>query len=225
MELPCQEQEAIPCSVWSATEEPRGLVLMGHGLGADREHVGVQAPMRLLALEHHAVVIAPDLPLHGERNALPSDPMGIVDRWQDFWVAGGGGQIVREFEHLMAYSAERFGALPVAYFGLSLGTQYGIVLLSQHPELRAAVLGLFGSYPVPKTPIMNQHAPRVLCPTYFVQKRDDEIHPAETSTHLFSILGASEKRLDSTEGRHAEVSESSIRDACSFLAEYAFSPA
>jgi len=198
--------------------------LIGHGLSADREHSGVQVPMQILAREHSAAVIAPELPLHGKRDPFPDDPnpMGIVERWQDFWVSGGAAQIVREFRVLMAYGAETFGPLPVAYFGLSLGTQYGIVLLSQHPEIQAAVLGLFGSRPMPKTPVMNHHAPRVGCPTYFIQKLDDELHPAATSSHLFSSLGGSEKRLDSTPGPHGDISEQSVRKGCSFLVENGF---
>jgi hypothetical protein len=65
---------------------------------------------------------------------------------------------------------------------------------------------------------MNRYAPQVRCPVYFIQKLSDEIHPAETSSHLYSILGAAEKILDSTPGAHVEVSAQSFRNACDFLA-------
>lgn len=220
--LPQKEGDDIPCSVWKADGPPRGIVLMGHGLGVDRYHESVQYPMQILAEEYGCVVIAPDIPLHGVRSQLDSDdPMEIVNQWQTYWAGGGAAGIAAEFTALTRFATDSFGPLPTTYFGISLGTQYGLAFLSAHPEIRGAVLGLFGSQPPPKTPLMNRFAPEVRCPVYFIQKLEDEIHPAETSSHLFSILGADEKILDSTPGAHVEVSAKSFRNACDFLARQA----
>jgi hypothetical protein len=221
IEIAREGAEHIPCSLWSATDRPRQVVLMGHGLGVDRYHQSIQLPMQVLARECDAIVIAPDIPLHGVRNRFPDDPMGIVQRWQTYWASGGVEETCSEFLRLEQYCRREFGPLPISYFGLSLGTQYGVVFLARAERVSAAVLGLFGSHPPPQTPVMNRFAPRVSCPVYFVQKLDDEIHPAETTTHLFSMLGAAEKFMDTTRGSHVAVSEETFRNACAFLDEQA----
>jgi len=218
IDVPYLDHRNIPCSVWSASDSPRGVVLLGHGLGVDRSHETVVHPMEILVTEHQAAVVVPEIPLHGVRAELPYDTPEIVDRWQHFWVSGGVELICSELQRLTSFCGEYFDDLPVAYFGASLGTQYGIPFLAQTGDIKSAVLGLFGSYPPPKTPVMNRFAPAVRCPIYFIQKLDDEIHPAESTAHLFSTLGATEKILDSTSGRHVEVSEETIRNACDFLA-------
>jgi len=221
IEVTCEGPASIPCSIWSATDAPRGVVLIGHGLGVDRYHSTVRRPMEILALEHQAAVVVPEIPLHGVRAELPFDTPAIVDRWHQFWISGGIESIRGELQQVTKYCEGIFKALPVTYFGASLGTQYGIPFLAQTESIRSAVLGLFGSHPPPRTPVMNRFAPAVRCPVYFIQKLDDEIHSAESTTHLFSSLGAADKVLDSTHGGHSEVSIESVRRACAFLMSHA----
>ncbi len=209
----------IPSSIWSGNEKPTGVVLLGHGLGVDRHDQTVMRPMEILVQKHGAAVVVPEIPLHGVRAELPFNTPEIVERWQQFWISGGVDSICRELTALAHFCMERFAGLPLAYFGVSLGTQYGIPFLAQNESICSAVLGLFGSHPPPKTPVMNRFAPAVSCPSYFIQKLDDEIHPAETTSHLFATIGAKEKVLDSTRGRHADVSEDTVRSACRFLTQ------
>lgn len=216
--VPFESGPGIPCSIWSAARSPRGIVLLGHGLGVDRDHETVRVPARVSALDHEAVVVVPEIPLHGVRDAHPRDPSGIVDRWQSFWAGGGATTLTAELGCVLRFARASYGPLPVSYFGLSLGTQYGIPFLAREPEVCAAVLGLFGSRPPPRSPLMNRDAPAVRCPVYFVQKLDDELHGADSTTHLYQRLGAAEKVLDATPGGHAETSMASVRKACAFLA-------
>lgn len=220
MDLPGEGVEPVPCSIWSITDQPGGVVLLGHGLGVDRFDATVRRPVEVLTREYGAAVVVPEIPLHGVRDPMPDDPAGIVDRWQAFWAAGGATVIRGEFERLIDYCDEAFGSMPLAYFGLSLGTQYGIPFLAQTTRIRSAVLGLFGSDEPPRTPVMNRYAPAVRCPVYFVQKLDDEIHPADSTAHLFETLGANTKVLDASSGAHAEVTMASVRNACAFLAHH-----
>ena len=217
LDIPYEGRAHIPCSIWSASTRPRGVVLLGHGLGVDRFDSTVRVPVEILAEEHHAAVVVPEIPLHGVRAMADDDPAGIVDRWQRFWIGGGMESVAAELDLLTRFCRQRFEYLPIAYFGLSLGTQYGVPFLAQTEGVGSAVLGLFGSQPAPKTPVMNRFAPAVRCPVYFIQKLDDEIHSAESTTHLFSTLGATEKVLDSTSGTHRQTSMQSLRSACTFL--------
>jgi len=221
LDVPHEGHAAIPCSIWSATGTPRGIVLLGHGLGVDRFDRTVRGPMEMLTREHGAAVVVPEIPLHGVRADPRDDPSAIVDRWQRFWGAGGIEATCAELHRLTRFCEETFGALPLAYFGVSLGTQYGIPFLAQTTIVKSAILGLFGSRPPPKTPVMNNFAPAVHCPVYFIQKLDDEIHPAESTSHLFSTLGATDKVLDSTSGKHGATSVEVLRNACAFLVDRA----
>lgn len=210
----------VPVSIWVPSGRARGVVLLGHGLGVDRYHDSVQKPTHLLTSAHQLAVIASDLPLHGVRKVDVSDPKDIVARWQAFWADGGVWVLQQEWTAILGCGQRRFPKLPCAYFGVSLGTQYGIVFLAATLNITAAVLGLFGSHPPPLTPVMNLYAPRVRCPVYFIQKQDDEIHPLETSKHLFSILGSATKTLDSSPGGHSAVSRTSLESACAFISKH-----
>ncbi len=207
----------VPCSLYSA-RHPRAVVLFGHGLGVDRYHETVLGPVKILN-EFGFSVLVPELPLHGERAGGGGPEWSeVVSRWQQFWAGNGRDHLLTEWQKILAYVQQTYG-LPVVYFGLSLGTQYGIFLLSQTGDVNAAVLGLFGSEPPPKSIVMNHSAPEVSVPIYFIQKLDDEIHIAENVRHLYESLGSSLKVLDATPGMHGDVSGESIRKACRFLVE------
>ncbi len=220
VELRAEGESTIPMSVWTPEETTRGVVLIGHGLGVDRTHSTVQIPAAHLVEQLGVVVLAPDLPKHGVRREGPSGPAGIVAAWQAYWTSGGAAALRDEWLRVAAFARERFAGARLGYFGLSLGTQYGVVLLSNAPQIAAAALGLFGSEPPPKSAIMNACAPRVRCPVYFIQKRDDEIHPRPSTDHLYASLGSAEKVMDSSPGRHADVSPETFARACAFIAEH-----
>ncbi len=219
VELRVEEEAPFPVSVWTPEAHARGAVLLGHGLGVDRTHSTVRAPVECLVERHGLAVIAPDLPLHGARRIGASDSAAIVSAWQTYWASGGAASLRDEWVRIASFARERFPSARLGYFGLSLGTQYGVVFLASAPQVAAAVLGLFGAEAAPKSPIMHAWAPKVRCPVYFVQKHDDEIHPRAKTDRLYGLLGSAEKVLDSTPGLHAAVTPETLARACDFLAK------
>ena len=217
LELRKEEESTIPLSVWTTEERPRAVVLLGHGLGADRTHPSVQAPVQVLVETLGLAVVAPDLPEHGVRARGARSANAEI--WQAFWSSGGPALLRDEWVRILDFARDRFGGQRVGYFGLSLGCQYGVVFLANAPQVAAAVLGLFGSEPPPKSAIMNSCAPRVRCPVYFIQKQDDELHSRASTSHLYESLASTEKVLDSSPGRHAAVTPETLARACKFLAE------
>lgn len=218
LELRQEEESSIPVSLWTPQGNARGVVLIGHGLGVDRTHAGVQIPAEHLVERLGIAVVAPDLPRHGVRRGERKDWAEVVAAWQTYWASGGAAELRDEWVRIAAFARERFAGARLGYFGLSLGTQYGVVFVSNAPQIAAAAFGLFGSEPPPKSAIMNACAPRVRCPVYFIQKQDDEIHPRASTDHLYASLGSAEKVLDSSPGRHADVSPETLARACEFLA-------
>ena len=217
LELRAEGESPVPVSLWTGDSQARGVVLLGHGLGVDRTHATVRVPAEQL-VERGLAVVAPDLPGHGVRRGAARDPAEVVDAWQSYWTSGGPAALRDEWLRILAFARQRFPSARVGYFGLSLGTQYGVVFLANAPQVAAAVLGLFGAEPAPKSAIMHACAPRVRCPVYFVQKQSDELHPCERTDHLFSLLGSSEKEMHSSPGRHADVTPEECARACGFLA-------
>jgi dienelactone hydrolase len=218
LELRAEGESPVPVSVWSADGAPRGAVLLGHGLCADRTHPTVRIPAEQL-VERGLAVVAPDLPGHGVRRGQARDPDQIAEAWQSYWSSGGPAALRDEWVRILAFTRQRFPNARVGYFGLSLAAQYGVVFLANAPQVAAAVLGLWGAEPAPKSAILHACAPRVRCPVYFVQKQSDELHPRERSDHLFSLLGSAAKVMHSTPGRHADVTPEEYARACGFLAE------
>jgi dienelactone hydrolase len=217
LELRAEGESSIPVSVFVGDGPPRGVVLLGHGLGVDRSHPTVRIPAEQL-VERGLAVVAPDLPGHGVRQGTARDPAEVAEAWQSYWTSGCAAALRDEWVRILAFARQRFPNARIGYFGLSLGTQYGVVFLASAPQVAAAVLGLFGAEPAPKSAIMHACAPRVRCPVYFVQKQSDELHPRERSDHLFELLGSGEKVMHSTPGRHADVTPEECARACGFLA-------
>jgi pimeloyl-ACP methyl ester carboxylesterase len=211
------ELSVIPLSVFRPEPAPRAVVLVGHGLGADRSHSSVRLPAEILVERFGLAVVAPDLPRHGSRREREGD---VTEAWQTFWSSGGPAALRDEWLRGLRFARERFGGLPVGYFGLALATHYGIVFLANAPQVAAAVLGLCGAEPEPKSAILHACAPRVRCPVHFLQKQDDELQPRDASDRLYAELGSSEKSLDSSPGRHADVTPESIARGCAFLAKH-----
>jgi dienelactone hydrolase len=220
IELRAEGEGSIPLSVWTPEGPARAVVLLGHGLGVDRSHPTVQLPVEILVERFGLAVIAPDLPRHGVRREGAGDAASVIAGWATYWAHGGAAALRDEWVRIASFARQRFPSARLGYFGLSLGTQYGVVFLSNVPQVAAAVLGLFGSEPPPRSAILNACAPRVLCPVYFIQKQDDELHPRANGDHLYATLGSAEKILDSTPGRHADVSPETIVRACEFLARH-----
>jgi len=211
----------IPASLYLPEHRTAAaVVLLGHGLGVDRHHEYNKLPARLLT-ERGCAVLIPELPLHGDRRGEePADWQAVVDAWQAYWGGGGVEALAAEWRVTQRYARDRFPGCAIGYFGLSLGTQYGVAFLAGNDSIEAAVLGLFGSLPLPKTPVMNRYAPLVTCPVAFIKQTDDEIHPGPTVDHLFDSLGSKTKRMIEGIGRHAEVAGANIDAATRFLASY-----
>jgi dienelactone hydrolase len=210
--------ETIRALLWTTDTASRApLILTGHGLGLDKRALFPTTLAEDLTTRGFCVA-AIDAPEHGSRRSS-DDPGAIAEAWRVHWSTHGASHIAEEHAALIDLLAQRpeVDTTRVGYFGLSLGTQYGIGILASEPRIRAAVLGLF-SLADPGV-LMRRYAPRVNCPVFFIRQLEDEIHPADRVGALFDLIASPEKELRSSPGAHTEVPQSVFDDAYAFLSE------
>jgi alpha-beta hydrolase superfamily lysophospholipase len=191
------------------------LVLAGHGFTL---HQRALFPLLLAAdlTRRGFGVAAIDAPGHGERQPDGGADRDASDRaWREHWREFGGTKIAAEQSAALDWLESELEVSAVGYWGLSLGTQYGIGWLASEPRVRAAVLGLSG-LPEPG-PRIAAYAQGVSCPVFFIQQLDDEVCPADRSQALFDRLGTAEKTLRSSPGGHVDVPRSIFEEAFAFL--------
>ena len=115
----------------------------------------------------------------------------------------------------------------VGYWGLSMGTVYGLPLASGEPRIEAAVLGLMGidglvgfTGPPALRARITDAVGRITCPVFFIQQLDDELVPRDSALALFDALASTDKRLHANAGKHVEVPVEEIDAGLEFLACY-----
>jgi alpha-beta hydrolase superfamily lysophospholipase len=163
-------------------------------------------------------VAAIDAPGHGDRSPTTADDTAAVDAaWRAHWREHAAEVIAADHVSLLDLLAARhdIDVNRVGWWGLSLGTQYGVGVIGGEPRIRAAVLGL-SALPDPG-PRIAAYAERVRCPVFFIQQNDDEIAPRRRSTALYERIGSAEKTLAASPGGHLDVPRGVFERAYGFL--------
>jgi len=199
------------------------MVLCGHGASGDR----YQAPIPHLArrfVQADIAVLAIDGPVHGLRQVGPGGREAFfeemkraecVDDMVSDWHTGISG--VQQNTDLVQG--------PIGYFGLSMGTMFGVPLLASLAgagagDVRAAVIGLCGTTGAAPGPIgvrLEQNASQIECPLMFLMQLQDELFPRDGYLQLFDALAAEDKRLHANPGLHPEVPAEEVDFAFEFL--------
>lgn len=213
----------ITGAVWlpAAVGPETPLVLMGHGASGDR----YQAPIPHLAgrfREAGAATLAMDGPVHGLRQQGPGGRAALAEelkreRCVDDMVS----------DWLIALSAVRSECGltdgPLSYFGLSMGTLFGIPLLAKAREdgfrFRCSVLGLAGTRGA--VSFLGERlladAARIDHPILFLMQLEDELFEREGYLALFDALASGDKRLHANPGLHPEVPTEEVDAAFAFI--------
>ncbi|VWX61905.1 Dienelactone hydrolase family protein [Burkholderiales bacterium 8X] len=211
----------VPLAAWfPVCEGPRPLVLVGHGGSGDKRSDAVTDMIGPLVGRHGFVVAAIDGPVHGERRTQPAAPLEVRDEFRRLWEAGGSVEpMVADWQAAFDTLSElpAIDRSAVGYYGLSMGTAYGLPFLAQAGFIRAAVIGMWGTSRVHSARLVDD-ARRVQCPTLFSLQWNDEIFTREGQFEVFDALAAADKHMTIYPGGHVNPQGGRLAEIVAFLA-------
>lgn len=227
-------REPVPGVLWSparaAAAWPRPLVLLGHGGSQDKRAPNIVALARWLVRHHGIAAAAIDLPRHGDRMTEEERQLSRRDRQRLLRerMAADGGHVAAAQHAVDDWTAtldtlqacDDEGAGPVGYWGVSMGTRFGVPLVAREPRITVAVLGLFGWAPGPRLAGYDELARQVSVPLLFIMQWDDELARREHALALYDLLGATVKLLHGNPGGHLEMPRAEYRASEAFLARH-----
>lgn len=194
------------------------IVLMGHGASGDRYQAPIPHLANRLVAEIDAVVLALDGPVHGLRLVRPGGREALATEMQR---EGFVQDMTRDW--LEAYAAIcadlGLGEGRKGYFGLSMGTFFGLPLLASELSFDVSVIGLAGTTRAGR-PLASQllaSAQQVTHPVLFLMQLEDELFPREGYWALFDALATDNKRLHANPGLHPEVPAEEVAHSFDFL--------
>ena len=181
------------------------LVLLGHGASGDRFQAPIPHLAGRLTRESGFAALAIDGPVHGLRRVEPGGREAFFKEAQrpefvDDMVADWSDA----YRALRTECEVGFG--PLGYFGLSMGTIFGVPLLASKLTFQAAVIGLCGT-----TGAGAGLADRL---------RSDAAQITHPVSLLMQLEGATDKRLHANPGLHPEVPAEEIAHAFDFLSAH-----
>jgi len=202
---------SIPGVLWYRAERSgrRPLVLMGHGGSAHKRNDRMVMLGRMLASDYGWCAAAIDGPAHGGRGPVTTanDP-AYRQMWQR-------PEIVQDMIDDWKSTLDALNTLDqvdearVGYWGVSMGTMFGLPYVASDARVRTAVLGKAGmtGSSVRRSGIdtyFKTFAPKVTIPVLFVMQWDDERFDRQGQLELFDQLRAHDKRLHAYPGQHSD---------------------
>lgn len=209
--------------LWSGPDTGPGapLVCFGHGASGDRHQRPIPDIARELCTTLGYFGLALDGPVHGRRQVGPGGRDAFWPEWQR---TGTAHDMVRDWKLALGTVSglAEVGSGPVGYWGLSMGTIYGVPFIAAEPRVSAAVIGLMGlvSEPAHYAPVIREAARAVTCPVMFIWQLEDELFTREECLGLFDALESADKRLHANPGLHPAVPPEELAFSTDFLARH-----
>jgi dienelactone hydrolase len=198
---------------------PHPTVLIGHGGTQHKRVPNVLGLARQLVAELGYGVVALDAPGHGDRMTeqeraeaaafraarQAGGPLPPLAAGRRAAMAAAAGQAVAEWQALLdALAADPQAADgPFGYWGVSMGTSFGIPLLAREPRISAAVLGLNALRE--GSGQQRADAEAITIPLLFLFQWDDELMTREAGLALWDAFGSAEKTMHVNPGPHVGI--------------------
>lgn len=196
----------------------RPLILFGHGASGDRYQPPIPYLAHRFRTEAGFAVLSIDGPVHGLRQVGPGGRAAFAEEMRRPTCID---DMVDEWH--VAISATRaldaVGHGPLAYFGLSMGSIFGVPLVAARSDVRVATLGLLGSSGAAghMGARLLSDAARIECPVLYLMQLEDELFDRAGYLALFDALAAKDKRLHANPGLHPEIPAEEIDFAFDFM--------
>ena len=216
----------VPGLLWTPADAlgPRPLVAIGHGAGGSKDQGYVVALARRLIRHRGFAAVAIDGPVHGDRRADHGSVPGLAFlEFSQMWAGDPTmtDAMVADWQATLdaVSRLDDVGGQAVGWWGLSMGTIFGLPLVAVEPRITVAVLGLMG-LTGPTRERIAADAPAVTCPVLFLAQDHDELFAVATAVELFEALGSADKRLHLQPGRHGDVPLEEFDASEAFLARH-----
>ena len=218
---------SIPGIFWQpeAKDGPTPLVLMGHGGSGHKRNDRMVMLGELFSSTYGWCAAAIDGPVHGERGPVTqsSDP-AYIELWRR---TSPVQDMVDDWKAVLdALSAlDQVDAARVGYWGVSMGTMFGLPFVANEDRVKVAMLGKAGMTGSSVTrsniaPHFEKFAPLVTQPVLFTMQWDDERFDRAGQLDLYDRIASVDKRLHAYPGLHADNGPESFDVQAAFLKRY-----
>jgi dienelactone hydrolase len=216
--------QKIPGVLWQADKQSgaRPLILMGHGGSGHKRNERMNMLGKMFAADYGWCAAAIDGPVHGARGLVTDASQPVYRQmWQrkdlvqsmiDDWKATLDSLI----------SLDEVDVNRIGYWGVSMGTMFGLPFVASDERVRVAVLGKAGmsGSSVERSGIdvhFKIFAPQLRIPVLFTMQWDDERFERSGQLDLFDRLGSKDKRLHAYPGKHVDNGPESFAVQAVFL--------
>lgn len=200
-------------------------VLMGHGGSGHKGNDRMLMLGELFAERFGWCAISIDGPVHGDRGPV-TDP--LQPEYSAMWRDGSPvDQMIGDWCAVVDAIVGNGLAdqTRLGYWGLSMGTLFGIPYVASDTRIKVAVLGKAGFTGTSADragigPHFERYAPLVMQPTMFTMQWDDERFERAGQLDLYDKLGSTDKRLQAYPGIHVDNGPDAFDTQAAFLARY-----
>lgn len=209
----------VTAALWQHpdTEPGAPLVCFGHGASGDRFQPPIPWLVKRLVADHRFFGLAIDGPVHGRRQVGPGGREAFWPEWQR---EGSAQDMTADWHQALDFvqSQADIGTGPVGYWGLSMGSLYGVPYVASDSRVIVAALGLMGiTGPDHYRPLLTAAAEQIDIPVLFIMQLEDELFSREECLALFDAFGSTDKRLHANPGLHPAVPMEELHHAVDFL--------
>jgi len=212
-------QRDITGALWLPVElqaDADTLICCGHGASGNR----YQAPIPYLADRFTAEgspVLSLDGPVHGLRQVGEG---GRKAFGPEYVRDGALSEMTAEW-HIAIDLVSQLPEINVsrlAYFGLSMGTIFGLPLVASRDDVTVATLGLFGIQDqTPHREAFLTACGEVRCPVFYLMQLEDVLFSREGYLTAFDALASKDKVIHANPGLHPEVPAVEVEYAVAFM--------
>ncbi len=215
------EGRRVPARLWTrkGNHGPMPLVLVGHGGSGHKDSQLVRDIAEPLALKHGFAVAAIDGPVHGARRETFSDGPDVRQEFRDLWATATSiPAMVADWRATLDVlcSLPEINAAAIGWYGISMGTAYGIPLVAADPRIHAAVLGMWGSCR-PASEQLVTDAEKITCPVLFQTKAGETLFTVEGQQDIYDHFASKRKEHRVYPGGHVDPKDEQLADIEEFL--------